>query len=153
MTIYFGEEAVRELEKELGRHLRYEEHCVVWLEAFADEPYKDTKGIWTNRVGQTGEWLNRPFVDAFLHHEMRVKNRIPDYRGFPIFLRGELMQAEYRGDLGHSPKTCNLINARQFETAAVEFLDHDEYRTGPAQIRRRIKRVALALELYGLQQY
>lgn len=148
--IYFGKDAVEKIEDSLRRLLTPKERRVVMLEGYADAPYLDSKKIETTGVGQTGEWLHKSFEEAFAHHEARVIQRLPGYRSFPDYLQCELMQAEYRGDLGISPAACKLINASLYEDAASEFLNNQEYRTAPNQIRRRMEAVTLALKLYGL---
>lgn len=150
MTIFHGAQAVRRAEEVSGKVYGYIPSRVLMLEGFADSPYKDIKGILTNGAGQTGEWLNRSFDDALAHHVDRVCRRIPIYPMFPEYLKAELLQAEYRGDLGHSPKACGLINAHDYAAAAVEFLNNAEYRVAPSQIRRRMEAVAAALRLYDL---
>lgn len=148
--IHHGKAAIRHLESHLKRPLTQIERRVVWLEGYADTLYQDTKGIWTIGVGQTGEWINKGFTASFDHHVARAKKRIPQLDVYPMYLQCELIQAEYRGDLGLSPKACNLINAGKYESAGTEFLNNAEYRTAPMQIQRRMEAVAVALTLYGL---
>lgn len=150
--ILHGLEAVKALERELDCTLSYKQRRVVMLEGYATEPYLDTKGIVTTGVGQTGQWIQRGFKAAFLHHLDRAEARFPDFSRYPEFIQGEILQAEYRGDWGHSPKTTKLIKERKFTPAAHEFLDSAEYREGNIGISRRMEAVSLALRLYGLQE-
>ncbi len=147
--IYHGRSAVEAAEKFLGRTLDPEERRACWLEGYADEAYECTKGVTTFGMGQTGEWITKGLDAALNAHKLRVMGRFPDYPTYPEYLRKELYQAEYRGDLGHSPYTCRLICARKFEEAAEEFLESDDYRSGLESIRRRMEAVSLALSLYG----
>jgi len=146
--ILHGQRAVEAAEKELGRKLKAEYRRACFLEGYADEVYLDTKGIKTYGMGQTGEWIHKGLAATLAHHEIRAIQRLRDYTKFPEYLRAELFQAEYRGDLGLSPVTCSLINSRQYRAAANEFLNNSEYRTGPQSIRNRMEAVALALSLY-----
>lgn len=147
--IYHGRQAVEALEAHLKRPLTPAERRVVMLEGYADTLYQDTKGIWTLGVGQTGEWIEKGFEASFNHHEVRCLNRFPSlFHRLPEYLQIELIQAEYRGDLGHSPSTCKLINSRRYGLAAEEFLDNAEYKTAPAQIRKRMEALAHALSLF-----
>lgn len=150
LRTYHGNDAVREVEKMEGRKLTPEEIKVVHHEGFVSGQYKDTKGITTSGVGQTGQYMGMPFSQVYQLHEDRVRKRIPDYDMLPDFLRAELMQAEYRGDLGGSPRTIQLINAGLYDRAASEFLNNAEYRSSktPASIKRRMKDVADALRKY-----
>jgi hypothetical protein len=148
--IYYGKQAIAAAERFLGRKMKPEERRACYLEGYSDEVYLDTKQIETFGMGQTGEWIAKGLEAALNHHELRVMNRLPDYHAYPEYLRSELFQAEYRGDLGHSPNTCRLINARKYANAAVEFLDNDEYIHAPNSIQRRMEAVAAALTLYDL---
>ncbi len=148
--IYHGKQAVAAAERFLARKLKPEERRACFLEGYSDEVYLDTKGIETFGMGQTGQWISKGLEAALNHHELRVMGRLPEYHTYPEYLRCELYQAEYRGDLGLSPATCRLINARSFNAAATEFLDSAEYRTAPESIRDRMEAVAAALTLHGL---
>jgi len=147
--IHYGHVACAVVEDREGITLNDAQRRIVMLEGYADQPYLCTAGELTCGVGQTGPWLKKPFIDAYEHHVDRVKTRIPTFSTMPHWLQGELVQAEYRGDLGISPKTVKLINSGNFEEASLEYLDHDEYREGPTQIKRRIAALSLALQLYG----
>jgi len=151
--IYHGHQAVLKLREKEGAHLTPEEWRVVMLEGYATEPYTDTKGILTCGVGQTGEWLYRPFKEAFAYHVDRVRKRLPLYESYPSFLRCELMQAEYRGDLGLSPKAVKLMWEKKWEEAAEEFLDNNEYRklSTPASIKKRMEALYHAIMLHAKQ--
>ena len=148
MTIYHGRSAVEAAERFLKRKLKPEERRACFLEGYSDEVYLDTKGIETFGMGQTGEWITKGLDAALNHHELRVMARLGEYTTYPEWLRAELYQSEYRGDLGHSPYTCRLINARKFNDASAEFLDSDDYRSAPDSIRRRMESVSAALYLY-----
>jgi hypothetical protein len=53
------------------------------------------------------------------------------------------MSAFYRGDIQQSPMFRKLFNEYKYEEAAIEFLDHKEYKAKntPKQIKQRIKEV------------
>ena len=146
--IYHGKKAIEAAERFLGRKLKPEERRACYLEGYSDEVYLDTKGIETFGMGQTGEWITKGLDAALNHHELRVMNRLPGYHGLPEYLRCELYQAEYRGDLGHSPATCRLVNSSKYAEAAVEFLDNAEYQSAPSGIKARMQALAYALNLY-----
>lgn len=148
--IYHGEAAVRATEKKLGAPLGYIARRVVLCEGYATEPYKDTKGILTDGVGQTGEWIKKGFLAALAHHIERVRNRLPDYDSYPEYLQAELVQSEYRGDLGLSPKAMSYLRDKRYEKAAAEFLDNAEYRKGHPGICKRMRATSVAMILYGL---
>ena len=126
--VYHGAQAVEQVSQNLGRPLTYAEQRVVEEEGYVATPYLDTKGILTQGVGQTGEWIEKGFEAAFQHHVERTERRIPNLQELPDTLQAELIQAEYRGDLGQSPTFLKLFNQGFYHTAAEEFLDHKEYK-------------------------
>lgn len=154
--IYHGQAAIEALERDEGIELNEIERRTVMCEGYSTEPYpdSDTPPTLTNKVGQTGEWLHRPFRDAFLHHVERAKAILPNWRTYPTGLKAELMQACYRGDLVASPKACRLMREGKWEQAAVEWLDHAEFQDvdTPKQIKKRILAVHYALLLMECQQ-
>ena len=153
MTILHGTQAIAAIEAEEHRTLSYPERRIVMLEGYADEPYRCSAGVLTCGVGQTGVWLDKTFLESFAHHVQRAAKRLPGLAEMPEYLQTELVQAEYRGDLGMSPKACSHIKASNWKAAAHEFLDHKEYKNPncPAQIKRRIEAVHHALMLRSVQ--
>jgi GH24 family phage-related lysozyme (muramidase) len=145
-----GKEAIKMVEQLEDRELNTKERRVVELEGFVPVVYKDSKGIDTFGVGQTGEFINKGFKESFDVHENRTRACIKDYDYLPEYLQAELVQAEYRGDLGMSPKFRKLFNQGLYEEAAMEFLDHAEYKDPetPTQIKNRLYAVAEAVRKY-----
>lgn len=125
--IYYGESAIKQVEKDEGSLTATQKHLVT-LEGYVRGEYQDTKGITTRGVGQTGKFADMTFKQSFDVHVRRTKSRIRNFDTYPDFVKQELIQAEYRGDLGNSPKFMSLLNAGNFSEAAEEFLDVDEYR-------------------------
>ena len=153
--ILHGRQAVDAVEQREGRTLSYSERRTVMVEGYATEICPDTKNIPTNGVGQTGRWLHSTFKEAFQHHVERVKQRLPDFDEYPEYLQGELMQAEYRGDLGLSPKAMGYLKDGRYHAAAIEFLDHAEYQKDSTSkgIKKRLEAVSYALELRSKQEW
>lgn len=150
-TIRHGKEAIAEVTKLLDRELTLAERRVVEEEGYVPVPYEDSKGITTAGVGQTGRWITLGFEAAFKHHVWRCRNRIVLFDHLPEYLQAELVQSEYRGDLGGSPKAMYLFNAGKYYMAADEFLDHAEFLDPftPRGIRIRILRTAAAIVRYA----
>lgn len=150
MAIYRGRQAVAKVSEMLGRDLSYLERRVVEEEGFADNKYKDTKGIVTSGVGQTGEFINKSFDETFKTHLNRARKRINNFDDLPETVQAELLQAEYRGDLGGSPKFVKLFNAGQYQDAAKEFLNNKEYKTTKySGVKNRMERVANTVGAFG----
>jgi LysM repeat protein len=57
---------------------------------------------------------------------------IPNYSTLPISTKQALINACYRGELSETktPKTLKLMRSGKWEAAAIEYVDHDEYRKG-----------------------
>lgn len=150
MAIYRGREAVAKVTEKLGRPLSYLERRIVEEEGYADKKYKDTKGIVTFGVGQTGEFKDKSFDETFNIHLNRARKRINNFDELPETVQAELLQAEYRGDLGGSPKFVKLFNAGQYTDAAKEFLNNKEYKTTKySGIKNRMERVASAVGAFA----
>lgn len=147
---YAGGAAIAQVEKSLGRPLTLAERRVVVEEGFVGGEYLDTKGIRTGGVGQTGEWLDKGFDETFKHHVDRVRKRVPKFDSMPEALQAELIQSEYRGDLGLSPTAMKHLNANRYQEAGDEFLNNDEYRNPKTSsgITARMKATADAMRSY-----
>jgi GH24 family phage-related lysozyme (muramidase) len=149
--VLYGMDAVKRVEAMEGRKLSYPEMTVVMEEGFVNQPYKDTKGVITYGVGQTGEWMNKPFSAAYAAHEDDVRNLIPDYDYYSDDIKAALMSAAYRGDLQQSPKFRKLFNEGNYEAAADEFLNNADYRQSKKEgtgVAKRMERIAEAIRNY-----
>ena len=150
--VYYGSDAIAQVEGNIGRPLTYAEKRVVEEEGYVATPYTDTKGITTQGVGQTGQWIEAGFEAAFAHHVDRARTRIPNLDEYPEDLQAELIQAEYRGDLGHSPTFLKLLNQGNYAQASQEFLDNNDYRNSKltgSGVHKRMKRVSDAVSSYA----
>jgi hypothetical protein len=149
----YGIAAIEEIERVENCTLNAEQRRIVMLEALDTEVYLDHKQIPTRWVGQTGPFLNMTFLEVYDIFVERILRRLPNWRTLPTFLRTELFQAEWRGDLGSSPKAVRLMQQGKWDASAQEFLDHREYQTTDReQIKRRIEAVSFAMALYDRQQ-
>lgn len=150
--VLHGQAAIAQVEQNLGRSLSYAEKRVVEEEGYVATPYTDTKGVTTFGVGQTGRWIEEGFEPAFQHHVDRARGRIPNFDKFPEELQAELIQAEYRGDLGTSPTFIRLMNEGNYQEASQEFLDNNDYRKSQEErtgVHGRMKRVSDAVSSFG----
>ena len=164
---YAGEKAVSEVEKRLNRRLTPEEKRIVELEGFVDAYYKDSKGVLTRGIGQTGAYAEGEtslsgFDKAYQEHLNRLKAR----EGMGMFdkyspsLRQELVQAEYRGDLGQSPNFRKILaeakTAEDYNKAADEFLRNQDYvkaKESGSGVASRMEAVADAVRREGAKLY
>jgi GH24 family phage-related lysozyme (muramidase) len=164
---YAGGKAVSEVEKRLNRRLTPEEKRIVELEGFVDAYYKDSKGVLTRGIGQTGAYAEGEtslsgFDKAYQEHLNRLKAR----EGMGMFdkyspsLRQELVQAEYRGDLGQSPNFRKILaeakTAEDYNKAADEFLRNQDYvkaKESGSGVASRMEAVADAVRREGAKLY
>ena len=142
--IFHGDQAVEQVAAKEGG-LSFIEEFTIREEGFATGDYKDEKGITTSGVGQTGEFQNMSFKEAFAAHKAKADEAIPGLSGLPEEVQAPLYASWYRGMLSDSPKTIRLINDGKYSEAADEFLDAKDYREGSEGVRRRMERVAEAL--------
>ena len=105
------------------------------------------------------EFLSDSFFEKDLDDKIKLtKKLVPKYDSFPIDIKKVLVDSVFRGGLSGSPKTLELINAGDFNNAAIEFLDNKEYRKAlkPEEnmggIAVRMKATANALEGFGKTQ-
>ena len=143
-----GNKAVSEVERREGE-LSLGEKRVLELEGFVDVPYLDTKGVVTIGVGQTGKFIKETYKESFKTHEDRTKKRINNYDSLPEEVKAELVQAEYRGDLGGSPKFIKLFNAGKFKEASEEFLDNRDFRENKPKNNSISKRMEAVSRVVG----
>ena len=142
--VYFtGDAAVNEVQERMGRKLTKAEKRIIGLEGFVDGYYLDSKGVLTRGVGQTRDYAKgntslSGFDSAFQEHVESAKNRknMSGFGNYSPELQAELIQAEYRGDLGFSPTFRKLLEGattqEQRNIAADEFLNNDDYRKSVA---------------------
>ena len=150
-----GQEAVDAIEAQLERPLSIPERIVLEEEGYTPIPYKDLKGIPTVGVGQTGKWMNKSYPEAFAAHEEDVRRIIDDYDELPPEVQGQIMSAAYRGDLKPNYNWVKLFNEGKYGQAAIEFLDHEEYKNEVQKpyeeqsgVPRRMERIYNELRMY-----
>lgn len=131
---YYGDSAIREAAKYYGFKGAIDPVAahVIQEEGFVPGVYADDVGIETAGVGQTGDYLHKNFfTEVFPAKERELKKRLTNYDKMPDQVKAAAMSAHYRGDLG--PKTVELLNRGDYEAAAHEYLDHQEYRQRKAK--------------------
>lgn len=125
---FYGQNAVQAAAKYYGQKLidPIAAH-IIEDEGFVPGVYQDTKGIPTEGVGLTGGFIGKNFFTEVLPvFEKRARSIIPSYSSQPLPVQKAVMSAVYRGDLG--PRTARLIEKKEYQKAAKEYLNHQEYR-------------------------
>jgi len=151
-TSLYGADAQAAARKLLGRELTPQEAQIVSSEGYNSGTYMDTKGIPTTGFGQTGEYSGIPFDQVVNTFEDKTRGLVPDYDSLPQALQLRLLDSTYRGGLSGSPATVKLANSGQWNEAADEFLDNDEYRLAVESgsgVAGRMKDTSDAMRSYG----
>jgi len=152
--ILSGQAAVDELEKQLGRKPTAIETQIAMEEGYSKSVYTDSKGVKTSGWGQTGENMGVPLNEVAAKYENRTQKLIPAYNTLPDFVKNRAFDATYRGTLGQSPMTVDLMNMGQYGDAADEFLNNQEYRDAVISgsgVAKRMEKTADAFREYGNQ--
>lgn len=154
-AVFYGQDAVAKVEAMEGE-LTPEQKRVVELEGFVSVPYLDTKGNWTVFAGLTKDTVRQGFKGAFETHKAKAKKLIKGFDRLPPWLRTEMIQAAYRGDLQVSRKFRAKFNdadtPEEFKAAAEEFLRNDDYdrsKKDGTGVAGRMEALANAVERYG----
>lgn len=148
IVTYHGKSAIKPVERDLGRALSYPEKRVTEEEGYVTGNYYDTEGVLTRGVGQTGEYMDKSFDETFKIHVDRLKGKIPNLESLPEKVQAELIQAEYRGDVGKKHNWLKLFNEGKYKEASKEFLNNADYRKSVKNktgIHKRMKKVANAI--------
>lgn len=123
---YYGAEAVRKVEEREGA-LDPIQRIVVEHEGYVAGVYKDTKGIETSGVGQTGKYMDMTFKQSYDAHLQDAKRFITNYDSLNEKQQMAILSLAYRGDLQQSPTFRKHVNNGEFEKASAELLNHEEY--------------------------
>ena len=126
MSILHGREAVNKV-KQLEGYLTPLQEDIVLEEGYSDGAYADDVGIRTRGVGQTGEWYDKTFKEAFDAKLEYVRSVIHRFDYLSHDEQSAMVSLGYRGDLGGSPTFRRLWNEGSKRAAALELLNHKEY--------------------------
>lgn len=140
-------------------------------EGFKPEPYLDTNKKWTIGIGTLigdgsdkalkaspyyGKKIDRPTAEKIatkaMGEKIKLINRLVGPEKFGSFspeLQAQLVSGAYRGDITQSPKAIKLLKQGNYEAAAKEYLDFDEYKNADKNnatgIRTRMDEVAAVM--------
>tara|TARA_R110000803_G_scaffold198667_1_gene262503 strand:- start:3 stop:611 length:609 start_codon:yes stop_codon:yes gene_type:complete len=107
---------------------------------------------------RTDEQIDDQLTEDIEERLPAVRANIPNFDSLPEELRVPMLGSWFRGGLSGSPLTQKLIAAGNFEAAADEFLNNDEYRESKTQkgfdkgmrgIGTRMEELAEALRKHG----
>ena len=95
----------------------------------------------------TDEQIEKLFnVDVKIKEKL-ASSKISNFNSLPNSVKNAVINALYRGDLG--PKTIALMNSGNWGAASKEYLNHKNAKSGPEQIKRRMKTNAMAFAQYA----
>mgnify|MGYP003678730671 CR=1 FL=1 len=95
---FFGDEAVEEVQKLFPDILLNDvQKHVIRKEGYVAGEYTDV-GRVAKGVGQTGEFVDKTFLDTFAEKEDLARRLIPDYDSLSLDLQKAIMSGVYRGD-------------------------------------------------------
>ena len=126
---------------------------------FDGEPFYTIGYGRSNSSVKKGDTVTREEAEEYLIEDINIRipkinSLLPKLNEYSNELQEALFYEFYRGSLGASVKTMNLINEGNFKEAAIEFLNHDEYRKAIEEnenpgIIKTMGRVANALNSEG----
>lgn len=96
-------------------------------------PEVDYGAVYAGRAALTDEQVDRLFVYDLPRYIIRAQRLVHSFDSLPVYLQAALVDMAYRGDLGGSPKTRQLMNNSEWAGAAREYIDNKEYRTAEAR--------------------
>ena len=129
------------------------------LEAYKPIPNEEYYTIGYGRYSpniKKGDVITQEQAEQYLNEDVNnrlkeITTLIPNFNSYPPQVQVPLFSEYYRGSLGQSPKTIELIRQKKYEKAAIEFLNNEEYRTadklGKPGIKPRMEEAANAIRL------
>ena len=96
--------------------------------------------------------LSKDQIEKLFNVDVKIKekvasSKIGNFGSLPVPVKNAIINALYRGDL--VPKTIALMNSGKWDSVSKEYLDHKNARSGPDQIKRRMKTNALAFDQFA----
>lgn len=122
-------------------------------EGFVAGEYEDDVGISTEGVGATKENKGKNFfTEIYPKYMARAAKKVRGFTEMPEDLQNAVLSAVYRGDLG--PDTAKLLSKGEFDAAADEYLNHEEYKERKAKdpedgVVKRMERNAEVMRAHG----
>ena len=128
--VYHGQDAVDQAARYYGvKSMSPIARHIVIEEGFVPGVYKDSKGIPTEGVGLTGDYVGKNFFTEVMPvFEEKARTTTKDWDKLPEDAQAAIVSMAYRGDWGKN--TRRLLSEGKWKEAAKEYLNHDEYREG-----------------------
>jgi LysM repeat protein len=136
-------------------HLIVPESESIFAEVFPEEHKQNpdfSKQILTGQTKMTPEQIERLLQRDVKVRLPQVKKLAPEFETYSPELQAELTSEYFRGMVGKSPAAMKLLRAGDFEGAATEFLNAEDYRKSVQEktgIAGRMKTLADAMRREG----
>jgi GH24 family phage-related lysozyme (muramidase) len=125
----------------------------IFNSVFADEQKRNPN--WVEEVLTGKRKLTPQNADSLLYRDVsdripQVKKSVSNFDSYSPELRTQLTSEHYRGMLGKSPNAIKKLNQGDYEGAATEYLNAEDYRNSVRDktgIAPRMKRLADAIRM------
>ena len=150
-NVYYGKKAVAKYEELYKVKLTKPQRRITEIEGFVNGYYKDYKGGLTYGIGQTGEYIQKGFIEGFKDKLNKVETIFGNVERLGEGLSSELIQLAYRGDVKASHDWVSKFNTGDYTGAAAELLNHKEYQKLKSEgtINSITKRLEVASTVIG----
>jgi len=154
--IFEGDRAVRKLAESKGvtvDELSSLEKILAKYEGFSTAKYKDSKGVITKGLGQTGKFITDSNPDNTIsEHVRRARRLFTNFDELPQETQDSLVLAVYRGDAKNSYNWVKAFNEGQYGLAAEEVLNDKTYKKSKGLLKDRFEEYQRGIQLQGMMQ-
>jgi hypothetical protein len=103
-------------------------------------PHISWEDVYNGNRNLSREEAEILFSEDLRVHIERTRSIFQDFDHYPLYVQKALADGVYRSCLSGSPKTTRLINEGRFHEAAIEYLNHNEYRDARRNGRRGVEK-------------
>lgn len=108
----------------------------------SEAEYGNNKTYWDNLTKDEAEAV---YMLDFISHVDIAASYTPELHCLPVEVATHIIAATFRGSWGLSVQTRELFSQGKYTEAAREFLNSNEYVTGPKGIKKRMEAVSDAI--------
>jgi len=130
----------------------------IFIQLFGNKVNFDN--VLSGKSSLTTEQANQLANYEIHQHLIRAKNIFPQFDNYPQYVQNALLDSVYRGDM--TPKVSTLVNSGQWDKAAKEYINRQDYRNAehmnirgiiPRMNRNKNAFLAYAKETQKITQY
>lgn len=125
-----GERAIAKAQELKGEEpLTAVEREIALREGYSPVPYLDDRNVLTAGFGQTGKNMDKSFLDIVAAKQAQISKYFPSFNDIEDDeLKAALMSLYYRGDVKKDYNWVKEFNKGNYDAAATNLLDNDEYK-------------------------